>query len=287
MLRTFLSLLMTAIIGLVQAQDKIALYDTVPNTKDTANISNNTPELYSYIPVNIKHSYVFLIIPGGGYTHIAMDHEGHQVAKRLADQGYCAFVLKYRLPSAKQQKDKRIAPIQDAQRALTLIKQQIANIPLVGAKVGVLGFSAGGHLASTLSTHFDTDYHQSGLATQQLRPDFSVLVYPVITMEEGVTHNGSKEKLIGPQCTPEDSVRFSNEHNVNSQTPPTFLIHAQDDKTVPIENSYRYQQKLNQYNISNSLFSYAIGGHGFGMHNKQEPREWFDSMLDWLNNLKL
>lgn len=287
MLRTFLSLLMTAIIGLVQAQDKIALYDTVPNTKDTANISNNTPELYSYIPVNIKHSYVFLIIPGGGYTHIAMDHEGHQVAKRLADQGYCAFVLKYRLPSAKQQTDKRIAPIQDAQRALTLIKQQITNIPLVGAKVGVLGFSAGGHLASTLSTHFDTDYHQSGLATQQLRPDFSVLVYPVITMEEGVTHNGSKEKLIGPQCTPEDSVRFSNEHNVNSQTPPTFLIHAQDDKTVPIENSYRYQQKLNQYNISNSLFSYAIGGHGFGMHNKQEPREWFDSMLDWLNNLKL
>lgn len=287
MLRTFLSLLMTAIIGLVQAQDKIALYDTVPNTKDTANISNNTPELYSYIPVNIKHSYVFLIIPGGGYTHIAMDHEGHQVAKRLADQGYCAFVLKYRLPSAKQQTDKRIAPIQDAQRALTLIKQQIMNIPLVGAKVGVLGFSAGGHLASTLSTHFDTDYHQSGLATQQIRPDFSVLVYPVITMEEGVTHNGSKEKLIGPQCTPEDSIRFSNEHNVNSHTPPTFLIHAQDDKTVPIENSYRYQQKLNQYNISNSLFSYAIGGHGFGMHNKQEPREWFDSMLDWLNNLKL
>lgn len=286
MLRTFLSLLMTAIFGFLQAQERIALYNTVPNTKDTASISNNTPELYSYIPSNIKHLYVFLIIPGGGYTHIAMDHEGHQVATRLADLGYCSFVLKYRLPSAKQQLDKRIAPIQDAQRALTLIKKKIAEVPLHGAKVGVLGFSAGGHLASTLSTHFHTDYHQSGLAPAQLRPDFAVLVYPVITMEEGVTHNGSKQKLIGPEFNQEDIVKFSNEQNVNSYTPPTLLIHAQDDKTVPIENSYRYQQKLNQYNISNSLFSYAIGGHGFGMHNKQEPREWFNNMLDWLNNLK-
>src|SRR5690606_14267597 len=128
MLRTFLSLLMTAIFGFLQAQERIALYDTVPNTKDTANISNNTPELYSYIPSKIKHPYVFLIIPGGGYTHIAMDHEGHQVATRLAEQGYCSFVLKYRLPSAKQQMDKRIAPIQDADRKSTRLNSSHVKI---------------------------------------------------------------------------------------------------------------------------------------------------------------
>src|SRR5690606_4814442 len=230
--------------GFLQAQDKIALYSVIPNLKDTAKIEKNTPELYSYIPQEIKHSKIFLILPGGGYTHHAMDHEGHQVAKRLNEQGYCAFVLKYRLPTSKQQIDKRIAPIQDAQRALTVIKEYAKELEIKKPKFGVLGFSAGGHLASTLSTHFDTDYHHQNLSSKDLRPYFSVLVYPVISMEDGVTHNGSKTNLIGPNFTTEDVIRFSNDKNINTSTPPTFLIHAKDDKAVPIENSLRYQREL-------------------------------------------
>lgn len=285
-MKLYLTLFMTLLYGFLQAQDQISLYAEIPNTKDTVNIEKNKPEFYAYIPQEIKHSKVFLILPGGGYSHHAMDHEGHQVAIRLNEQGYCAFVLRYRLPSSKQQIDKRIAPIQDAQRAIVVIKEKLKDLKLDDPQVGVLGFSAGGHLASTLSTHFDTDYHHTNLTSKDLRPDFSVLVYPVISMEDGVTHNGSKTNLIGPNFNEEDVIRFSNEKNVNASTPPTFLIHAKDDKAVPIENSLQYQQELNRYNIPNYLFSYEKGGHGFGMNNKQEPKDWFDLMIKWLDNIK-
>ncbi|WP_149914643.1 alpha/beta hydrolase [Sphingobacterium cavernae] len=285
-MKLFLTLFMTLLYGFLQAQEQISLYAEIPNTKDTANIEKNKPELYAYIPKEIKHTKVFLIFPGGGYSHHAMDHEGHQVANRLNQQGYCAFVLKYRLPSAKQQIDKRIAPIQDAQRALVIIKDRLKEIKLENPKVGVLGFSAGGHLASTLSTHFYMDYHQKKLTAKDLRPDFSVLVYPVISMEDGVTHNGSKTNLIGPNFTTDDVRRFSNEKNINASIPPTFLVHAKDDKAVPIENSLRYQRELDRYNIPNYLFSYEKGGHGFGMNNKQEPSDWFDVMIKWIDNIK-
>jgi acetyl esterase/lipase len=286
-MKLHLTLIMTLLYGFLQAQHKIALYSVIPNLKDTANIEKNTPELYSYIPQEIKHSKIFLILPGGGYTHHAMDHEGHQVAKRLNEQGYCAFVLKYRLPTSKQQIDKRIAPIQDAQRALIVIKEKSKELKIEKPKFGVLGFSAGGHLASTLSTHFDTDYHHQNLSSKDLRPDFSVLVYPVISMEDGITHNGSKTNLIGPDFKPEDVIRFSNEKNINRKTPPAYLIHAKDDKAVPIENSLRYQNELNKYNIPNYLFVYEKGGHGFGMNNKQEPLDWFENMLEWIEKVKL
>jgi acetyl esterase/lipase len=285
-MKLYLTLFMTLLYGFLQAQDQLPLYSKIPNTKDSANIAKNNPELYAYIPQEIKHSKVFLVLPGGGYSHHAMDHEGHQVANRLNELGYSAFVLKYRLPSSKQQVDKRIAPIQDAQRALVVIKEQVRNLKLEKPQVGVLGFSAGGHLASTLSTHSNTDYHHQNLSSEELRPDFSVLVYPVISMEEGVTHNGSKTNLIGPNFSAEDIIRFSNEKNINASTPPTFLIHAKDDNAVPIENSLRYQQELNRYNIPNYLFLYEKGGHGFGMNNKQEPKDWFEVMIKWIENIK-
>lgn len=285
-MRLHLTLFMTLLYGFLNAQDQIILYSEILNTKDTANIEKNKPELYAYIPQEIKHSKVFLVLPGGGYSHHAMDHEGHQVANRLNEKGYCAFVLKYRLPSSKQQVDKRIAPIQDAQRALVVIKEKLKDLKIKNPQVGVLGFSAGGHLASTLSTHFETDYHHKNLTSKDLRPDFSVLVYPVISMEDGVTHNGSKTNLIGPNFNDDDVVRFSNEKNINATTPPTFLIHAKDDKAVPIENSLRYQQELNRFGIPNYLFSYEKGGHGFGMNNKQEPKDWFEIMIKWIENIK-
>lgn len=286
-MRLYLILLMTLIFGSLEAQEQLLMYDTLPNTKDTARLEKNTPELYFYAPKENFKNKVFLILPGGGYHHLAMNHEGHDMAKRLANLGYYAFVLKYRLPTAKQQIDKRIAPIQDAQRALFLAKEKVKELKLKNPKVGVIGSSAGGHLAATLSTHFDTDYHQQNLNEKVLRPDFSVLLYPVISMEDGLTHKGSKTNLIGPDFQEEDIVRFSNEKNVNKKTPPTYLIHAKDDKTVPIENSLHYQQALNKYKIPNYLFTYEKGGHGFGMYNKQEPREWFEDMLAWLDRIEL
>lgn len=286
MLKINILLLMTMVLQFLQAQEQLNLYDVLPNTKDTADLSKNLPELYSYIPHEIKSSHVFLVIPGGGYTHVAMDHEGHQVAQRLAENGYCAYVLKYRLPSSRQHLDKRIAPIQDAQQALMRVRKEVDRIHVDNPKVGVLGFSAGGHLASTLSTHFEMDYNQLGYTAKELRPDFSILIYPVITMQDGVTHNGSKSKLIGPDFTQEDILRFSSERQINSMTPPAFLVHAKDDKAVPIENSYRYKKELERNNITNFLFSYEVGGHGFGMYNKLEAGEWFDPMLQWIENLK-
>lgn len=285
-MKLIFTLLMSFLFGFLNAQEQLALYSDIPNTKDTADISKNSPALFSYIPTDIKHNKIFLILPGGGYHHLAMDHEGHQVAKRLSDLGYCAFVLKYRLPSAKQQLDKRIAPIQDAQRALVVIKEKMKATKIKEPMVGVMGFSAGGHLASTLSTHYGMDYHNTNLSSKLLRPDFSVLVYPVISMEDGVTHNGSKISLIGPEVKEEDLMRFSNDKQITKDTPPAFLIHAKDDLAVPIENSLRYQNALNSFKIPNHLFTYEVGGHGFGMHNKKEPKEWFDMMLKWVDKLK-
>ena len=219
-MKFYLTLVMTMLYGFLQAQEEIAMYTEIPNTKDTANIEKNKPQLFAYVPEEIKHSKVFLIFPGGGYTHHAMDHEGHQVAKRLNELGYCAFVLRYRLPTAKQQIDKRIAPIQDAQRALVLVKEKVSALKIKKGKVGVMGFSAGGHLASTLSTHFVTDYHNQGIKAKALRPDFSILVYPVISMEDGVTHGGSKNNLIGPEFQTNDLIRFSNDKAITKKTPP-------------------------------------------------------------------
>ncbi|MGN0002469.1 MAG: alpha/beta hydrolase [Sphingobacterium composti] len=286
-MKFYLTLLMTLIVGALSAQEQISMYDVLPNTKDTAKLDKNTPELYFYSPEVVSKNKVFLILPGGGYHHLAMDHEGHAMAKRLSDLGYYAFVLKYRLPTSKQQLEKKIAPIQDAQRALYLVREKVKDLKLKNPKVGVMGSSAGGHLASTLSTHYDMDYHNKNISAKILRPDFSVLIYPVISMEDGVTHNGSKNNLIGPDVSEEDLIRFSNEKNINKKTPPAYLIHAKDDKVVPIENSLRYQRELIKYNIPNYLFTYELGGHGFGMNNKQEPREWFESMLEWLESIKL
>ena len=271
----------------LHAQQAIELYpDGIVNSKVANPPKENTPEFYFYKPEKQKNDKVFLIIPGGGYAHVAMGHEGHDVAKKLKDLGYASFVLKYRLPKATEQEDKRIVPIQDAQKALAYIRNQAQTLGIDANKVGVIGFSAGGHLASTLSTHFGTDYLLANSDGNLLRPDFSVLVYPVISMQDELTHQGSKNNLIGPNPAQADVVRFSNELNVNADTPPTFLVHSEDDKTVPIENSYRYQKALEKYQIPNYLFFYKSGIHGFGLVNKQDSRDWFSAMLNWVENLK-
>lgn len=263
-------------------QEKVDFYPNgILGAKPNVDLGDNIPELFFYKPLRQLHNKVFLIIPGGGYARVAIGHEGHDIAKRLKELGYASYVLRYRLPIDSQMTDKRIAPIQDAQTALTYIRKHGKTNGIDVRQVGVMGFSAGGHLASTLSTHFDTSYINQKVDSN-LKPDFSILVYPVITMSDGITHPGSKKNLIGPDVQEKDVVRFSNERRVTRQTPVTYLVHADDDTVVPIENSLAYQRALDRFGISNKLYRYQKGGHGFGMTNKKEEGDWLADMLTWL-----
>lgn len=263
-------------------QEKVSFYpNEILNTRPNIDLRDNFPELFFYKPEKQVNKKVFLIIPGGGYARVAIGHEGHDVAKRLSDLGYASYVLRYRLPVDSQMLDKRIAPIQDAQTALDYIRKNGQKYGIDVNEVGVLGFSAGGHLASTLSTHFNTSYIGTD-ASANLKPDFSILVYPVISMSDGVTHQGSKKNLIGPIFEDSDIFCFSNEKQVSAHTPITYLVHAEDDVAVPIANSLVYQQALDKFGIPNKLYRYKAGGHGFGLINKKEEGDWFADMLQWL-----
>ena len=237
------------------------------------------PKIYVHKAEHEKKDLVFLVIPGGGYAGVAINHEGHDVAKRLNDLGYSAYVLFYRLPKAEFMEDKRFGPLQDAQYAIAQIRAENPK-----KKVAVIGFSAGGHLAATLSNLYDRPQTDE-LKKSNLKPDFSVLCYPVISMDAAITHQGSKNNLIGPDFKDEDIELFSLEKQVDKNNQPTFLMSAKDDKAVPIENSYNYKKALDQNKIPNMIFTYEEGGHGFGLINKTDSRDWFAAMMDWLKTV--
>ncbi|QBQ42601.1 alpha/beta hydrolase [Sphingobacterium psychroaquaticum] len=262
------------------AQEKIVLYPTeIPNSKqDVSSLSEeDTPVLYKYDGIVSKKAV--LIIPGGGYARVALQHEGHDVAKAFNAHGYNAFVLYYRLPKDATMVDRKYGPLQDAQRAMQFIRTHYEL-----EEVGVLGFSAGGHLAATLSTHFD-DVKIENIKQIPLRPDFSVLVYPVISMEDAYTHKGSKNNLLGAQPAAADITYFSLDKQVNKGTPPTFLVHAKDDKAVAFENAMLYQEGLRRSGVKNDVFIYDTGGHGFGLNNATDSRKWADAMFEWLEKV--
>ncbi|MGM1430692.1 alpha/beta hydrolase [Sphingobacterium lactis] len=237
------------------------------------------PKLFVHTAADSSKDIVFLVIPGGGYSHVAINHEGHAVAKRLNDLGYSAYVLRYRLPKTTTMKDKRYGPVQDAQYAMAQIRKDHPN-----KKIAVIGFSAGGHLAASVSNLFELPQTEA-LKQVNLRPDFTVLAYPVISFEDAITNKGTKESLIGPDFKPEDVEFFSMENRVSESSQPTFLMSAKDDKTVPIENANRYAKALNAYNVRNAMFTYEEGGHGFGLINKTNDRDWFAAMMKWLEEV--
>lgn len=261
------------------AQEKVALYEQIPNaTKGKDSLGEeNIPVLYRYEVEGADKAV--LVVPGGGYSHVAINHEGHEVAKEFNKHGYSAFVLYYRLPKDENMIDRRIGPLQDAQRAMQYIRENY-----MFSQLGVLGFSAGGHLAASLSNHFD-DVKIANDKQTDLRPDFSVLVYPVISMKDGITHQGSKKSLIGAQADEEDVDYFSLETQVSSLTPPAFLVHAKDDKAVILQNTTLYKDALESEGVGNEVFLYETGGHGFGLVNKTDERRWSDRLFDWLNEL--
>ena len=240
-----------------------------------------TPNLSVYLPKKeLVNRSAVIIFPGGGYSHLAMYKEGKKVAEWLNSLGITAFVLKYRLPSNLSMKDKTIGPLQDAQEAIRMVRRNAKEWDLDPTKIGVLGFSAGGHLASTLSTHCqDKVYDASEISA---RPDFSILIYPVISMEEGITHNGSKTNLLGENASKELIEKYSNEKQITSETPKAFLVHASDDKVVPVANSINYYLNLLKYNVPAEMHLYENGGHGFGLGTKGTHIDWPKACAKWL-----
>ena len=249
-----------------------------------------TPQLWYYpTPHPKKEVPAVLIIPGGGYKNLAFEHEGIKVAEWLNKIGISAFVLMYRTPHWESKPCKTKVALLDAQRALQIIAENAKQWNIDSAKIGIIGFSAGGHLAATLSNHFD--FISSGKSTDKksYRPSFCILVYPVISMTEKLTHLGSKYSLLGSSPRDEEVHFFSNELQISAEkTPPTLLIHAIDDAVVIPENSILYHETLQENKIPTRLHLMDKGGHGFGIKNALAPtNSWLKITKEWLKDQKI
>jgi acetyl esterase/lipase len=239
------------------------------------------PTLTSFIPDN-PNGIAVIICPGGGYWGTACDHEGVQVAKALNAAAISAFILKYRIPDDRTCVVPHLAPLQDVQRAIQTVRQNAEKLPVKIRKTGVLGFSAGGHLAATAATHWDFNANPSSPDTSSMRPDFALLIYPVISFSEAIGHAGSREKLLGKHPTPAQIDFFSLEKQMTKQTPPVFLVHAQNDNAVSVENSLAFYQACTRHGVTAAIHIYPEGGHGFGLNNPSTTDRWIDHAISWL-----
>lgn len=293
----FILLALYGTMKMSNAQSIVKLYpDRIPNeipgpdnetkTDDgIVRISNITrPTLTVYLPPKDRANGTAVVIcPGGGYGINAFQHEGVDVAKQLSAAGVAGIVLKYRLPNDKVMKDKSIGPLQDAQQAIKMVREHAMEWNIDPSKIGVAGFSAGGHLASTAGTHFSKVLIDNPEKTS-VRPDFMILLYPVISFTDSLGHTGSRNNLIGNSPTQALIKLYSNELQVTKQTPPTFIVHAGDDASVKVENSLRFYEALKKNGVSAELFIYPKGGHGFGLVNPTSPDRWMDRCLDWMKS---
>lgn len=251
------------------------------------NEPKDKPSLFIYkAPNDAATGAAVLVCPGGGYSHLAMDHEGHDIARWFNSMGITAFVLKYRLGG-----DDYRHPIMlnDAKRAIRMIRNNAKEYGVDPNKIGVMGFSAGGHLASTLGTHYDSGIKNANndIDKTNSRPNFMILIYPVISLNSKFTHRGSRQFLLGPNPDASLVDSLSNETQINSMTPPTFLVHSTDDKVVPPENSIYFYLALRENNVPAEMHIYEYGGHGYGMA-PDDPilHSWTDRCQDWLARMK-
>jgi acetyl esterase/lipase len=305
----------------VFGQKTIELYEGLPPFSKSTSLKDSivqfgemvwmpriiTPKITIYLPNKNSNTHrAVLICPGGGYTGLAVKHEGHDIAKKLQSKGIAGIVLEYRIPFTEfiDQKNKEIVPLMDAQRAIQLIRENANKWAINPNKVGVMGSSAGGHLASTLGTKFSKTLIPNPKNTK-IRPDFLVLLYPVISFADSITHHGSRFNLIGELPlkefqdlskdwrTADDLLRplplksekvleFSSERNVSSTTPPSFVIHAVDDDVVPIHNALLFVSALHQNKVNVETFFYAKGGHGFGLDNPTAEKDWIEKCIPWI-----
>jgi pectinesterase len=252
------------------------------NVTRIAKVSNPTLTIFKPAKPNGK---AVIICPGGGYSILAFDKEGTKVAEEMNRWGITAFVLKYRLPDDTANIDKSLAPLQDAQQAIRLVRTNAKEWGVNKNQIGIMGFSAGGHVASTAATHFKFVADANEKDTTSVRPDFAILIYPVISFDSTITHKGSRNNLVGAKAAEKTINFFSNELQVDKDTPPSFLVHAGDDGAVPVENSLRYYQACIKNKVPAELHLYPKGGHGFGMNNKTTDDNWLERLKNWLNRL--
>jgi acetyl esterase/lipase len=267
---------------------EIPNYIAGPNMESSAitggilRISNVTDPVYTlYLaPDNqqVKKPLV-IIFPGGGYRILAASHEGSDIARKFNEIGMHAMVVHYRLPDSTRQVEKQFAPLQDAQQAIRVARQSANLWNVDSTKIGVMGFSAGGHLAASAATHYQTDYTKFNDG-QNLRPDFQLLIYPVVTFRS-YSHSGSVISLLGKNKSEEMLHLFSNEEQVNATTPRAFIVHAADDGAVPVANALNYASALANNKVPVDLHIMAKGGHGFGLTNKTTEEYWFDRLATW------
>lgn len=240
-----------------------------------------SPEMIAYLPKKPNGTAV-IICPGGGYGILSLVQEGVKVAEKLNEIGVAAFVLKYRLPSDLIMIDKTMGPLQDALQAMYLVRKNSSLWGINPAKIGIMGFSAGGHLAASVSVHYN-DLKVQNQEQISLRPDFSILIYPVISFGT-VTHAGSVKNLLGENPTAAQRSYFSSQNYVNGQTPPAFLVHANNDASVPVKNSILYNEALTKFKVPAEMHIYPAGGHGFGLQNKTTKDDWFERLKNWMES---
>jgi acetyl esterase/lipase len=262
------------------AGPNLEIWDTIKSRILVRKVSS--PTLTAYFPDKEKaNGTALLIIPGGGYHHVEISNVGFKVAEEFIKFGVTCFVLKYRLPNDTTMVKKEIGPLQDAQQALKLIRERAKEWNIDPSKVGVAGFSAGGHVASMLATHFTNAVIENN-EHANLRPDFQVLLWPVISMADSLMHKGSRDLLLGKSPSPKMILEYSPELHVNAETPPAFLAHAGDDKSVKVTNSLLYYQALQKNNVMAELHIYPKGGHGFGLINPTTPDRWSERCRNWM-----
>jgi acetyl esterase/lipase len=256
------------------------------NIVSIRNVQKPTLEVFLPSKQNANGMAV-LICPGGGYGSVSYDWEGTDYAKWFNSQGIAAFVLKYRMPQAESVIISYDAPIQDAQRAIRYIRFNAIKFNVDKNKIGIIGSSAGGHLASTLGTHLSTNYYEPKdvIDNELTRPDFMMLIYPVISMKKGVTHMGSRNSLIGKNPSEELVLQFSNELQVSIDSPPTFIVHSGNDKAVPVENSIRIYQALVKNNVKTTMHIFPEGGHGYSLgKSKETAPDWTKLAATWFDS---
>lgn len=269
--------------AILQAQEVRPLWpDEAPNA--VGDDEEDKTEMTIFLPEQTNESgSAIVIFPGGGYGHLAIDHEGYDVAKRLNALGIAAFVVKYRY--GKQYGHP--VPLTDAKRAIRTVRHQSKDWNIKPDRIGILGFSAGGHLASTAGTHFDDGIpsHEDAIEQHSSRPDFMILVYPVISMSEGITHEGSRNNLLGKYPDPAMIDSLSNEKQITSETPPTFLIHSSDDTAVTVENSLVFYRELRNHEVPAEMHIFEEGPHGFGLAEENSLlSSWPDLLEKWLKH---
>lgn len=240
------------------------------------------PELQVFLPDSAKaNGCAVVVCPGGGYCFVSFVNEGLEIAKWLNSNGITAIILKYRLPSDLIMKDKTVGPLQDAQEAVRVVRRNAKTWNIHPEKIGIMGFSAGGHLAASLSTHYTAKVYETKDKVSA-RPNFSLLIYPVISLKTGITHQGSREALLGKKASEKQIAYYSNELQIDKNTPPAFLVHSADDTVVPVENSLLYFGGLQAKKVKSELHIYQKGGHGYGLGKSSTENAWPAACIQWL-----